>query len=113
VLTALRVAKGKIGFKLSEPAAVTFTVQRRAAGRRSHGKCVKPSRKLRHAKRCARFRRVGALKANGVQGKNSVKFGGKIGKRKLARGRYRLLATARDAAGNKTPRPAKTGFRIR
>ena len=111
LITHVGVTRSAIKFVLSEDAAVTLTVQRVRPGRRGRGRCVKPTRKLRRAKRCKRFVRVGVLKRNGVKGANSVPFKSKIGKRRLPAGRYRLLASAVDAAGNRST-PVKAGFRV-
>ena len=45
---------------LTERAAVKIAIQQRAAGRRYKGKCRKPSRKLRKAKRCTRYVKKGS-----------------------------------------------------
>jgi hypothetical protein len=110
-LSGLAVARTEITYVLSEGAAVTLTVQRSRPGRVKRGRCVKPTRKLRRAKRCKRFVRVGALKHAGVEGANALAFSGRIGKRKLRPGRYRIVAIATDAAGNRSL-PAKASFRI-
>ncbi len=49
---------------------------------------------------CALYKKKGTLTRSGTKGKNKVPFSGRIGKRKLARGSYRLVATATDFAGN-------------
>ncbi|MCA1679393.1 MAG: hypothetical protein LC777_10810 [Actinobacteria bacterium] len=97
--------KPKIGttvrYTLSEPAAVTFTVEKAAAGRKVKGKCVKPTRSNRKKKRCTRYLKLkGSFVRVGLQGKNSFKFTGRLRGARLALGSYRLLATATDAAGN-------------
>jgi hypothetical protein len=46
-----------------------------------------------------------------VTGANTVPFSGRIGRRKLAPGRYRVVVTVRDAAGN-TSSPKTAAFRI-
>jgi hypothetical protein len=40
-----------------------------------------------------------------------VAFSGRLGRRRLAAGRYRALLSATDAAGNRN-RPARLAFRI-
>jgi hypothetical protein len=50
--------------------------------------------------------------SDSATGANSLRFSGRLGGRKLAAGRYRLTAIAKDAAGNAgTAKTAK--FRIR
>ena len=78
-------------YTLSEPARVTLTIQRRLAG--------------------GRHRLVGRLRRNATSGRNSTRFTGKIRTRALQLGRYRVLAGATDAAGNRSVRRA-TRFRI-
>jgi hypothetical protein len=92
-----------IRFTLSEAARVTLTVQRRANGLRSGRRCLAPSAKLRRAKakRCSRFAAAGTLARGGRSGANAIAFSGRIGRRALPVGRYRLTATAVDGAGNR------------
>ena len=81
-----------IEYVLSENASVKFRVQRR----RSNGK----------------YRYVrGSLTRSGTNGDNEHRFRGRIGGRYLSPGRYRLVATATDPAGNKSA-PRRARFRI-
>jgi hypothetical protein len=43
---------------------------------------------------------VGTLTRSGTAGLNEIRFSGRIGRRALLAGKYRLAATATDAAGN-------------
>ena len=105
---ALALAKNpksaRILFRLSEDARVTFSFERLLAGRRVKGKCVKPTRANRKAKRCTRVKTVkGKAAVNAARGVNAVRFEGVITKsRKLAAGRYRVIGEAVDAAGGKS-----------
>ena len=100
---------------LSEPAAFTIRIIRMTAGVRSGKKCVKPTRRTRRAgqrKRCTRLKTVGRLNTRaGKQGRNNVRFSGRIRRKALAPGRYRARITATDAAGNRS-RPARLSFRV-
>jgi hypothetical protein len=78
-------------YTLDEPARVTISIQRAL----SHG----------------RYRTVGKLTRNAAQGANSTVFSGRIGRRALRPGRWRAVARATDAAGNRSA-PARTRFRI-
>ena len=98
-------------FTLSEAATVRIGVQRAGKGRRKGGKCVKPTKALRRAKRCTRFAAVRTLTRKGAAGANRVAFSGRIGKRKLKRGKYRMALRATDAAGNRSA-VRRVGFRI-
>ena len=109
---AARVPRGtRFRYTLSEAAHVTIKIQRALAGRRAGAKCVRPTPRLGNAKRCTRYRTIGALSRNGDSGANRTKFTGRLGKRALRSGRYRAIITATDAAGNRSaPRTAR--FRI-
>jgi streptogramin lyase len=94
-------AKGRAGsrptvrFSLSEVGSVQVRVDRRTAGKRRGTTCVKPSAKLRGAKRCTRYVRAATLKAKGVAGKNKLRLANA-----LVAGSYRVTVTAKDVAGN-------------
>ncbi len=105
----------KVSFQLNEPVSVRFTVTRRAKGRKvKKGKktvCTKPTRKNRKHRRCTRVVTLkGSFTRNGVAGKNSFHFTGRLRGRRLKPGRYRLVAT--PSANGKTGNPTSTGFRI-
>ncbi len=112
------VAAAKVGtvvsYRLSEAARVTFTVERPKPGIRRGGRCVKRTRKApANAKPCTRWVKVkGSFADDGAAGANSIRFMGRLRGRALRRGSYRLVLTARDAAGNKTAKPARRSFRI-
>jgi hypothetical protein len=98
-------------YTLNEPATVKIAIRRKLAGRRRGKRCVKPTRSLRRAKRCTRLGTKGTLTRQGKLGANSVRFTGRIGRRKLAPGRYAALISATDAAGNRS-KPVTLGFTI-
>ena len=101
-------------FRLSEPASVRIAVQRAAAGRRSRGRCLRPTRRLRRAPRCNRFVAVrpGTItRRNLAAGRSRIGFSGRIGRRALRPGRYRATLTATDPAGNRS-RGRRTSFRV-
>ena len=60
-----------------------------------------PTRRLSHAKHCVRYVRKGTLKRMGTQGQNSVRFTGRIGRRALSPGRYRVGIAGMDSSGVK------------
>ncbi|HEY7629075.1 MAG TPA: PKD domain-containing protein [Thermoleophilaceae bacterium] len=99
-------------FTLSEPAAVKIVIEQPGKGRRAGSKCRKPSTKLRKKRSCTRYVRKGVLSANGVAGKNSVAFTGRLKRKALKPGKYRARITAKDAAGNASARQPKLSFRI-
>ncbi len=90
----------RIRFTLSEAATVTLRFQRARAGKRKGRACVKPTRALRRAKTCVRYRTVRTRRAAGTAGANRIAFNAKFGTAKLPAGRYRVTLSAKDAAGN-------------
>jgi hypothetical protein len=112
VAAAARAKKGtKFVYRMSEASRVVFTIERRQAGRRVGKTCRKPSATNRRRKACTRFVSVGRFAHNASAGTNSHKFSGKIGKRRLGRGRYRATLRAKDPAGNASS-PKRLSFRV-
>ena len=99
-------------YTLSEAGRVGIAVQKASTGRRRGRSCVKPSRKLRKAKKCTRYTTVGALTRTSTAGANAVPFSGRIGSRALKPGKYRARFTATDAAGNVASRKPTVGFTV-
>ena len=96
-----RVKRGTtFRYALSEPARVTFTIERAAAGRTAGGKCRKPSRRSRSARRCTRYVPAGRFAVASSSGANSHRFSGRIGRRALRPARYLATLVATDDAGN-------------
>jgi hypothetical protein len=80
-------------YTLSEPAKVTLKIQRKVAGSRT------------------RYRTIGTLTRSAPKGANSTRFSGRLRKRALRPGRYRVRITAADTADNRSaPRTAR--FRV-
>jgi hypothetical protein len=105
-----------IRYTLSEAAKVTLRFERKLKGRRvKKGKkrvCAKPTRKNRKKRKCTRYKRAGkTLVRTSKAGKNKVKFSGRIAKKALKRGSYRLTIVATDAAGNKS-KAKRLNFKI-
>jgi hypothetical protein len=99
-----------VRFSLNSAAAVGFTVERKAKGRKVGRKCRKPSRRNRGKRRCTRFQKVrGSFSRNGKAGSNRFHFSGRMAGRKLKRARYRLVALPKG-----TPKglATRTPFRI-
>lgn len=108
---AARRRSVRFRFRLSESARVRIAIERALAGRRKAGRCVAPSKARKRAKRCTRWRGVTTLRKQGKSGPNSVRFSGKVRGRALRAGRYRAVATAKDAVGNQSRR-RKAGFSV-
>lgn len=86
-----RVRRGTIiRYVLSEAATTSLRIDRR---------------------RGSRYRRAGTLKRTTGKGRRGVRFSGRIGRKALKPGRYRLTLRARDAAGN-TGRARRLYFRV-
>jgi hypothetical protein len=98
-------------FRLSEAARVEITIAQLLPGRKVRRKCVRQTRKNRHAKRCVRALRKGALRFSGHAGSNSRAFSGKLRGRRLKPGLYQATLIATDAAGNRS-KPVKVRFRV-
>jgi hypothetical protein len=111
--TAVKSARKGTTFKfgLSEAATVTFTIERKASGRRVKGKCARRTKSNAKRKKCDLFRRVTAFRASGSAGANGKKFSGRIGNITLKPASYRALLTAVDKAGNRS-QPARIAFTV-
>ncbi|HLY50907.1 MAG TPA: hypothetical protein VKR21_17085 [Solirubrobacteraceae bacterium] len=87
-------------FTLNESARMRFRFWQRLAGRRVNGRCVAVTAKDRGRRRCTRLVARGALSAALGSGAHVLRFQGRLSKRKRLRpGRYTLILTATDAAG--------------
>jgi hypothetical protein len=107
-----KVPRGsKFKYGLSEPATVTIAIQRPTVGRKVGGKCKKKTRGNRKRRKCIFYKTVGTLTRKAAQGSDANAFTGRIGSRKLKRGKYRAAATAKDAAGNSSV-PSNAPFTI-
>jgi hypothetical protein len=90
-------------FTLSDTATVGIRLEQLKKGRRSGKRCVKPTRKLRRHKPCTRGVLKGTLTRRALTvGAHRVAFSGRIGRRKLARGRHRATLTAIGPTGLKS-----------
>lgn len=106
--TASSVKLGKpatLTLKTSEGSTVTATVSLAQKGRKLRGKCVKATPKLIKAKaaKCTRYKLIGSVSAKVPAGAlKKVLVGPKVAGRKLAKGTYRIVLVAKDAAGNRS-----------
>jgi hypothetical protein len=107
------VAAGtRIGYRLSERARTSFAVERALRGRRAGRRCERPTTRNREGRRCVRWRRLrGGFSDRGHRGVNQLRYSGRLRSRPLRRGTYRLVARARDGAGNRS-RYRHATFRI-
>jgi len=101
-----------MSYRLSEPSAVSFRLERGLPGRRAGGRCVKPKRSNRRAMRCTRYVTLrGGFTHQGKAEQNKFTFTGRLRAHKLVPGSYRLRAVAVDPAGNRSG-AKRAGFRI-
>jgi DNA-binding beta-propeller fold protein YncE len=100
-----------IRYRLSEPASVSFTVQRKASGRRVGHSCRPVSRKNRGKRRCTRYVKVGTLTQRGIAGADRKLFSGRIHGKPLKPRAYRLVMGATDPSHNHA-KPRRLAFRI-
>jgi hypothetical protein len=99
-------------FVLNEKASVSFAFTRKLAGRKVKGKCVAPTSQNRHGGACKRTITQGSLSFPSHSGKNRVRFQGRLSaSRKLPPGRYTLVITASNSAGQRS-RPKQLSFTI-
>jgi hypothetical protein len=101
-----------ISYVVTGNARTTFTVQRPRKGFRSGGRCVsKRPPGSKKPRRCTRYKRVGTFRHAGRAGDNAFHFTGRVKRKPLRPGRYRLRARPRSRAGRLGAATA-TSFRI-
>jgi hypothetical protein len=112
VVAAKRRAVGTtVVYKLSEAATATFSVTQKVTGVKKGKTCV--AGKPGHGKKkCTRTVVLGSFTQSGNSGLNSFKFMGRLKNKALKKGSYALVATATDAAGNKSKTAATRAFKI-
>lgn len=90
--------------QLNTPAKITFNFTQKAAGRRSHGRCVAPSKRNRRARHCSRTVSRGVLSVNGHAGLNTLAFQGRLSRtKKLRPGTNTVVITAVGPSGASSP----------
>jgi len=101
----------KISFTLNTTATVTVTIEQKIKGRKVGKKCVKATRKNRRKKACTRLVKRGQLvREDLAAGRQTIPFSGRIGRKALKLGGYRVVLQASTAtdSSNRPTRP----FRI-
>lgn len=74
-------------------------------------RCVKPTKRNAAKPRCNRYSNAGTLRASASAGPNKLALTGKIGRRSLTPGAYRLILTATDPAGQRST-PIRRTFTV-
>jgi sugar lactone lactonase YvrE len=87
-----------ISFRLSEAATVTLEIDRARKGRRSKGRAC--STRAKRGRPCTALSRTRTIKRSARAGENGIS----VRARGLEPGRYRLVLTAADEVGNRSPR---------
>ncbi len=80
-------------------ATTVFTVERPTTGRLNGSSCVRTTKRNRSHKHCTRLVKIGHFNHADRAGSNRFHFTGRVGGRRLAAGRYLLVAVARNSAG--------------
>ena len=88
----------ELRFTLSERAAVYVVITQAVSGHKKGKRCI--AGRKRHAKKCTTTRVLGTLARAGTSGPNRIAFSGRIGKKALKPGSYRMLIVAKDLSGN-------------
>jgi streptogramin lyase len=106
VVSAVSLSKTKVPFgtktvtlrfTVNEGGTAKLVFSRRLPGKRRGTACVKPTRKLRKAKKCTRFLRLKTIQAGAVTGQNKIRLGIKS----RPAGSYSATLTVADTAGNR------------
>jgi hypothetical protein len=101
-----------ITWLLNRRATVRLSVTKVVTGRRVGGRCVTATSKAkRRGATCTRTVAVGTLKRSAIAGENAVRLTGRIGRRTLTPGRYRVTVRATGADG-RTAAPKSLTFTV-
>jgi hypothetical protein len=105
--TVARSPKPPVGtvfsFRLTERAQVRFAFTQQLAGRKAKGRCVAQTLKNRHDRSCKRTVTRAVLAFGGHPGTNRISFQGRLSRSvKLGSGRYTLVVTATNTAGQRS-----------
>ncbi len=99
-----------IAYSDSQAATTTFTVLSETPGNMQGKSCRKPSKSNKHGKRCTILKTIGGFTHTDTAGANKLRFSGRLGAKKLAKGSYKLQAVPRGVAGSGVT--VSTGFKI-
>ncbi len=104
----------RIEYWLSGPGGVKFVIERAAPGRRANATCMKPSAKLERSARCTRYVKVTTIvRTYKSAGSRILRFSGRLNRRALPVGSYRVRATPSAVPGGTAAAAALSAtFRI-
>jgi hypothetical protein len=99
----------RFSFGLNEPASTTLAFNQSIPGRKTHGRCVAQTNKNRKSRACSRVVTRHTLRLAGHAGTNRISFQGRFSRTSaLKPGRYTLVVTAVNAAGQRSRSSALT-----
>ena len=98
-------------YDASVAARATIGIERGRRGVLLGGRCRAARRTAARQRTCTRFARVGSAQRTGVAGTNRFRLTGRLGRRALRPGSYRLVITARVGDGP-VSRPVTARFAI-
>ena len=81
-------------YTLENAGTMKIAIQRAMPGRRSGGRCRKPSRRLRRKRACTRWVTQHTLTRTSHPGVNRVPYTGRVRRKALRPGRHRAVFTA-------------------
>ncbi len=87
-------------YTLNLRATVVLRFTQQAKGRKVKRECVAQTHKNAHKPSCKLTVKAGTLKTTGLEGKNKLKFAGKVGGKKLAPGSYEVTIVAETGPGD-------------
>lgn len=90
---AARRGGTRLAIVLTRPARVRVALERRSAGRLRGGRCVASATAPRGAARCTRFTPVSVRTVRAAAGRTVVRLTGRVGRRALPAGAYRVVLT--------------------
>jgi hypothetical protein len=83
-----------VSWRVSHAGTLKLAVQRKTRGRKVGKSCKKQTRRNRKRKACTRYVSVGTITRSAKQGNGRYKWTGKVKRRRLKTGNYRLVGTA-------------------
>ena len=98
-------------YELAEAGEMRIRVQRAMPGRRSGGRCRKPTRRLRAKRPCTRWVTKHTLRRTSRAGVNAVAYSGRVRGKALRPGRHRAVFTA-SAPGRSRSEALRVSFRV-
>jgi hypothetical protein len=106
-----RSRAARVRYSVDRPARARVRIERALRGRRTRRGCRRAHRRVPRRRRCTAWARVTTTPAAETLGPVVRRLSGRIGRRVLRPGRYRLTVLATLSRGTVT-RPERTGFRV-